>query len=292
MKEIAFLGLGAMGSRMTANLLKAGFSVTVWDRSPERSDALKQAGARVASTPKEAAEGAEVVISMVREDVASKYVWLDGSNGALLGMAPGSVAIESSTLSLEWIRDLAQQCTQRNIEFVDAPVLGSRPQAEAAQLIYLVGGADATVLRIQPLLQAMGGAVHRTGAIGTGAAMKLAANALFGIQVAAVAELLGILEAQGVTSERAAEILATTPLLSPAAKGAATQMLSGKHAPLFPIELVEKDLGYAVRGATGTSSEAPLIAASGEVFSAAISRGMGADNLTGVVQLYRHQWKT
>ena len=145
MSKVAFLGLGAMGSRMAANLLKAGHAVTVWNRSPAAAEALVASGARKASSPMAAAESADFVFAMVCDDDASQNVWLDSTNGALAGMHPGAVAIESSTLTPEWIRELSEHFRAKGISLLDAPVSGSRPQAEAAQLVYLIGG-DAKAL--------------------------------------------------------------------------------------------------------------------------------------------------
>jgi len=139
MSKVAFLDLGAMGSRMAANLLKAGHTVTVWNRSPAAAEALVASGARKASSPKEAAKGADFVFAIVRDDDASQNVWLDSANGALAGMHPGAVAIESSTLTPEWIRELSEHFRAKGISLLDAPVSGSRPQAESAQLVYLIG---------------------------------------------------------------------------------------------------------------------------------------------------------
>ncbi|MGA7317566.1 MAG: NAD(P)-binding domain-containing protein [Silvibacterium sp.] len=108
MSKVGFLGLGAMGSRMAANLLKAGHTVTMWNRSPAAEEALVASVARKASSPKEAADGADFVVAIVRDDEASKNVWLDSTEGALAGMHPGAVAIESSTLTPEWIRELSE----------------------------------------------------------------------------------------------------------------------------------------------------------------------------------------
>jgi hypothetical protein len=125
MSKVAFLGLGAMGSRMAANLLKAGRTVTVWNRSPAAAEALVASGARKASSPKEAAKGADFVFAIVRDDDASQNVWLDSTNGALAGMHPGAVAIESSTLTPEWIRELSEHFSAKGISLLDAPVSGS-----------------------------------------------------------------------------------------------------------------------------------------------------------------------
>jgi 3-hydroxyisobutyrate dehydrogenase-like beta-hydroxyacid dehydrogenase len=138
MTKVTVLGLGAMGSRMAANLLKAGHAVTVWNRSPAKT--LVTAGAQLAASPKAAAQGADFVIAMVRDDDASRDLWLSPETGAFAGLSQGAVAIESSTLTANWARTLGEEAKQRGLTFLEAPVAGSRPQAEAAQLVYFVGG--------------------------------------------------------------------------------------------------------------------------------------------------------
>jgi 3-hydroxyisobutyrate dehydrogenase len=137
---------------------------------------------------------------------------------------------------LGWIKALSAAAAARGVSFLDAPVVGSRPQAEAAQLIFLAGGDPGVVARAEPVLKVMGIAVHHVGPNGAGAAMKLGINALFGIQVAALAELLALLRLRGVSPARAAEIISSTPVASPAAKGAAqsivpSRVLSGVTMP-------------------------------------------------------------
>lgn len=286
MSNIAFLGLGAMGSRMAARLLAAGHDVTVWNRSPERAEDLRTLGAKVAPTPRAAVQGAMFVIAMVRDDDASRSVWLDAQTGALAGMMPGSVAVETSTLSLPWVRELASHCAQQGRAFIDAPVAGSRPQAEQGLLVFMVGGEAHIVASATPILSAMGGAVHHAGPAGAGAIVKLAVNSLFGVQVAAVAELTEMIRRQGFDPARAVEIIAATPVCSPAAKVAAGAMLANAFAPLFPVELVVKDFTYAQQ-AGGGGDQAPMIRAAGQVFQHALDRGFGGDNLTGIVRLYR-----
>lgn len=289
MPDIAFLGLGAMGSRMAARLIGAGFAVTVWNRSPNIARPLADLGARVATTPRAAVQGADIVIAMLRDDEASRMVWLDTETGALGAMARGAIAVECSTLTVSHVRLLATEAARAGIRFLDAPVAGSRPQAEAGQLIFMAGGDVSALDDIRPVLGAMGGAVHYAGASGSGAVLKLAVNALFGIQVAALAELVGLLEAQGVDLARAFEIIGATPVMSPAAKGAASSMLTGAFAPMFPVELVEKDFGY-VRAAGGDA--VPMADAARSVMQAAMAAGYGGDNLTGVVRLYSKGMQT
>jgi len=285
MASIAFLGLGAMGSRMVTHLLGAGHEVTVWNRSPEKTKVLCEAGASVAASPRAAVMTAQFVISMVRDDIASQFVWLDEASGALAALSSTSIAIECSTLSLDWVRRLGALCNDVSCGFIDAPVAGSRPQAEQRKLIFLVGGELWAVGQATPILSAMGGAVHHAGPVGAGAAVKLAVNGLLGVQVAALAELLGMIRQQGYAASRAADIIGATPIASAAARAAAGAMLASDFAPLFPVEMVEKDFGYAL-AAAGPTGQAPMMSAARSVFQKAVDVGFGADNLTGIVRLY------
>jgi 3-hydroxyisobutyrate dehydrogenase len=284
MTRITFLGLGAMGQRMAARLVAAGHTVTVWNRSAQAAQALHEQGATVAATPREAAEGADMVVSMVFDDAASRRVWLDDTDGALRGMNSSALAVESSTLTPAWIGELCTALAARGIAFVDAPVAGSRPQADAGQLIFMAGGDAALVERAKPVLLAMGGALHHVGPVGSGAWLKLAVNALFGTQVAAMAELIALLRGAGVDAERALTALKAMPVTSPAAAGAAASMLAGAFAPQAPVDLIAKDLGYALASA---ARPLPLTQAVAARFAAAHDAGFGGENLTAVAKLYR-----
>lgn len=179
---------------------------------------------------------------------------------------------------------MAKLCKERDIAFLDAPVAGSLPQAEAAQLIYLVGGEQIAFDGVQPILSASGSAVHYAGSAGSGMAIKLAVNALFGIQAAAMGELIGFMQRCGLDGAQALDILTTTPVCSPAAKALASGMMARQFSPLFPIELVEKDLGYLAD--TAQAAKLPMGNAARQVFQQAIAQGYAADNITGVAQLY------
>jgi 3-hydroxyisobutyrate dehydrogenase len=263
--------MGAMGSRMADRLEGAGHAVTRWNRS----------GAKL--TPRQAVVDADMVMAMVRDDAASAHVWL-GADGALAGMKPGALAVESSTLSIGAVKALAEAMQTAGRDFIDAPVLGSRPQAEAGQLIHLIGGDADLVGKATPVLAAMSASQLHVGPVGAGAALKLIANALFGIQVAAVGELLGRMPHFGLDPSAAIDLLGQTPLLSPAAKGVAGLMLAGAHDPLFPVELVAKDFAYAIGDAADMM---PLAQATLSVFERALDRGLGTRNLTVIAQHYR-----
>ncbi|MGY2374374.1 NAD(P)-dependent oxidoreductase [Pseudomonas sp. SDO524_S393] len=285
MATIAVLGLGAMGSRMALNLLRAGHAVTVWNRSAKAAEELVAAGARQATTPREAASGASIVLSMVRDDAASRDVWLSPEHGAAAGMAPDSIAIESSTVSHEWILALGKALQVKGLALIDAPVSGSRPQAEAAQLVFLVGGAPAVVEAARTVLLAMGTSLHHVGPLGAGALVKLATNALLGVQVTTLAELFGMLGKQGVDLTKAFDAVAATSVSSVASQRSAASMAAGNFAPQFPVTLIEKDFGYVV-SAAGGAQLAPTIEASRQVFGTAIEQGLGDLNMTGVVRLF------
>ncbi|WP_412070375.1 NAD(P)-dependent oxidoreductase [Rubrivirga sp. IMCC43871] len=281
--QIAFLGLGAMGARMAAHLDPA--ALTVWNRSPGPTEPFRQRGATVAATPRDAAAGADLVIAMVTDDAASRAVWT-GADGALAGLAPDAVAVESSTLTPGWVRELAGLVAERGARFLDAPVSGSRPQADAASLVYLVGGEADALAVARPAFDAMGGAVHHVGPVGHGALVKLAVNALMGVQVAAAAELLAALAAAGVDRATAAEVIGATPAAAPVVATAMRLMTEGQDAPLFPIDLLEKDLRYALGMATESGTDAPAVATARATFARAQAAGLGDRNMTAVARLY------
>lgn len=285
MAKVTMLGLGAMGSRMAAAIMKAGHDVTVWNRNTERAKALISAGAKTAPTPRRAVAAADFAISMLRDDDASREVWLDKADGALAGLPKGAVAIESSTLSMNYSRELAESCEVQSIAFLEAPVSGSLPQVEASQLVYFVGGTAEVLATASPILKIMGAVVNHVGEAGSGAAVKLAVNALLSVQIATLAELIGMLREQGLEINKAVEAITSTAACGPAIKGAAQLMLSGNLTPMFPIDLVQKDLTYLGRLVDGTRS--PLADAARKVFAEAIEKGFGSKNITAVASLYR-----
>lgn len=272
---------------MAANLIDAGHELTVWNRTAERSGPLADKGAIVAESPRAAAERAEIVMSMLRDDAASRQTWCDPQSGALAGMNEGGLAIESSTLTVGWIKDLAGRCAAGGVRFADAPVSGSLPQAEAAKLVYLVGADDEAFAAARPFLEAMGTPVHHCGPIGAGTAIKLAINMLLGVQVAAMAEALGVVEHAGLDTARSAEIIGSTAVTSPAMKVAADMMLKGKFPRLFPVGLMDKDLGNIANAAAETESWIPLSTAARAVYQQAIDQGLEEETFQSVFKLFR-----
>ncbi|MEM8934162.1 MAG: NAD(P)-dependent oxidoreductase [Acidobacteriota bacterium] len=286
MSQISFLGLGAMGSRMARHLLHAGHDVVVYNRTLERTTSLATGGARVADTPRDAADGADIVLSMVRDDEASRALWLDQDVGAIHGLGAGSLAIEASTSTPAWINSLDARVADRGAILLDAPVVGSRPQADAGSLIVLVGGPTAAFERARTVLEAFAGTIHHVGPSGHGATLKLAVNALFGMQVAALAETVGWIRAVGLDEARAIDLLAQMPITSPALRAVGQGIVARRFAPHFPIELVEKDFRYVLDTARSAAAELPSATAAHATFERAVDAGHGGDNIHGVAQLF------
>lgn len=284
MTSIAVLGLGAMGSRMAARLLASGHALTVWNRTPAAAEALVTAGARLAETPRAAAQEADVVLSMLRDDDVSRQVWLDPENGALAGMTQGALAIESSTLTPDWVRELGETTAAQGISLLEAPVAGSRPAAESGQLVFLVGGEASVLESARPVLEILGSAIHPVGPLGCGALAKLATNTLLGVHVAALAEVIGLLETGGTDVDAALKAISATPVWAPVDHYLSATMIAGNFAPQFPITLLDKDFGYAI-GVAGGADRAPLAQAVKQRLQQAIAAGMGDLNMTALARL-------
>lgn len=286
MKAVAVLGTGAMGSRMVKRLIKAGYETVVYNRTAERAQALAGDGAVVARSPRDAAARADVVIGMVTDDTASRALWLDEPHGAAAGLRRNALAIESSTLSPAWIRELGANLGARGTRFLDAPVVGSRPQADGGALIYLVGGAEDHVAAARELLAAMGATVHHVGPTGSGAVLKLAVNALFGCQAAVLAEVLGVLRRAGMNVKETVKVLSTLPVTSVSMHGVGAQIADHTFTPLFPVSLVEKDFHYVLDLARSLDARAPNCQVVHDLFASAKDKGYGGDNISGIARLF------
>ena len=284
--RIAILGLGTMGAGMAGNLLKAEFPLTVYNRTKAKAEALIARGARFASTPAEAAKGAAVIISMLADDAASREVWV-GENGALDAVEEGVILIESSTVSPAWVAELAALAMQRGAELLDAPVTGSRMQAEAGQLSFLVGGRDTVLETATPVLKAMSKEVVHLGPVGSGAKMKLINNFLCGVQVASLAEGLAWIERSGLDEEKALSILKAGAPGSPLLGAISARMVSHNYTVNFLLKLMAKDLLYAQTEAARCDVDLKTAEVARSLFEAAIAKGFGDEDMASVVEPLR-----
>jgi len=286
-RNVALLGLGIMGGGMARQLLEAGFHVTVWNRSKDKAASLASAGAYVAETPADAVAQADVAIGMLSSDDASRAVWLDG--GALTAMRPGSILIEASTLTIDWVRELAAAAKGRGIGFLDAPVTGSKVQAASGQLRFLVGGAASDVETAQPVLAAMGTETIHLGDTGSGALLKLVNNFLCGVQIASLAEAVAMIERSGLDVDRAVGLLASGAPGSPLLGAVAGRMLQRAYDPQFLIPLMAKDLSYAQAAFDAQGIDLASAAAARARFEAAAAAGRANEDIAAVVEPLRPQ---
>jgi 3-hydroxyisobutyrate dehydrogenase len=284
--HIAFLGLGIMGSGMARRLLNGGFALTVFNRNPEKSAPLAAAGAQVARSPGEAAAQAVVIISMVADDSAARSLWL-GEGGALASVMPGAVCIECSTVTVPWVQELAAAAAARQCAFLDAPVTGSKNQAAAGELNFLVGGEPAILEQARPVFAAMGKNILSVGPVGSGARLKLINNFVCGVQIAALAEAVAMIERSGLDRVKAMEVLAQGAPGSPLVKAVSTRMTAADFTPNFLLRLMAKDLGYAIEEAARVSVDLQTGAAALELFKRASAAGYGDQDIAAVVRPFR-----
>jgi len=284
--HVAFLGLGLMGGGMARRLLGAGFPLSVYNRDAAKAAPLGAAGATVAASPREAAGGADVIISMVADDHASRSLWL-GADGALAGAAPGAICIESSTVTVGWVRELAAAATAKECEVLDAPVTGSRVQAAAGELSFLVGGSVATLDRVRPVLAVMSKTVIPFGPLGSGALIKLVNNFVCGVQVAALAEAIAMIERGGLDRAKALNILTHGASGSPLVKAVAARMTTPDYTPHFFLRLMAKDLTYAREEAGQQALDLTTAAAALALFEKGIATGHGEQDIAAVVEPLR-----
>ena len=275
-----------MGSGMARRLLSEGFQVAVYNRSREKAQTLAAAGATVAASPRDAAAKAHVVISMVADDAASRAVWL-GEHGAIAGAVPGTVLIESSTLTTGWVRELAAAAAQQKCKFLDAPVTGTKPHAASGELLFLVGGSAEALEAARPVLSALSRDIVHLGPTGCGAIMKLVNNFLCGVQAASFAEAMALAGASGLDREQAAKILCNGAPGSPLIKTIWGRAAGGDLTPNFILRLMAKDLRYSMEAAKQFGLALKTAAPALELFEGAIKSGYGDKDLAAVIDAQR-----
>ncbi len=272
---IAFLGLGAMGARMAANLKAAGYALRVYNRDRARSRPLVDKGAQACDTPAAAVQGASYVVSMVADDVATRAVML-GTDGAVAAATAGTIIIDSSTNTPAMAREVAQAAAVRRVQYLDAPVSGSLAQAQGKELVFMVGGDKVAFERAQPVLAAMGRMAKYMGASGTGATIKLINNMLSGAATAATAEAVMIAEAAGLDRAATLEVLGEGAAGSRLMKTRMPKMFNRDFAPQFQLQLMEKDLRYFQMLAQELDRPVPFAALVRSQFLAARRAELGA----------------
>jgi 3-hydroxyisobutyrate dehydrogenase len=284
--HIAFLGLGIMGSGMARRLLVNGFPLAVFNRNAEKTRPFAIDGAQVAASPRDAAEHADFIISMVADDNASRSLWL-GENGALSSARPGTICIECSTVTVNWARELSIAAAKKDCPSLDAPVTGSKMQAASGELNFLVGGESAALEKARPVLAAMSRYIVHLGPAGSGALIKLINNFVCGVQVASLAEALAMIERSGLDRARSLEVLTAGAPGSPLFKTVSARMTTPDFTPNFLLWLMAKDLGYAIQEGGKLSVELATCAAALADFQRAIAAGHGDKDMSAIVEPFR-----
>lgn len=282
--KIAFLGLGIMGSRMAERLIRAGFELTVWNRTPGKAEALKKLGATEAASPKEAAAAADAAITMLADPASVEEVVF--KKGLLEGLTKGSLYIDMTTVSPETSRKLGAACAEREIAFLDAPVTGSKPAAAAGELLLMVGGDPSTLERARPVLQPMSKKIVHMGPIGQGSMMKLVNNLSMAGAMAALSEGFTLGKRGGLSGEAILEVLTSGALVSPLLRLKGEAILKGNFEPLFSLKHMAKDVHLAVEESQRERLDAPLSRLLDGLFQEAQRRNLGEEDYAALIKVF------
>jgi 3-hydroxyisobutyrate dehydrogenase len=291
MARVAVVGLGNMGLGMAARLLAGGHQLSVYNRTAARAEALVRQGARLSDTPKDACEGVDAVISMVADDNASQAVWLERDGILAANLHKNAFAIECSTLSHDWVMQLATRATALGLRYIDAPVTGLPDAAATGSLTLLVGANVDDLSAVQGLLGALSERIVRFGPIGAGTAYKLIINMIGAVQIASAAEGLALAERAGLNIAAVADAIATSQAASPQVIRNIRRMAADDHEQniVFTSALRLKDVEYGLRFARATGIGSPFGALAGRIYRRLCELGHDRVNESKVIDVCRAQ---
>lgn len=291
MKKIGFIGLGIMGKPMADNLLKAGYTLTVYDIVSERMNDAVKAGAKAASSNKEVAENSEIIITMLPNSPEVKEVVL-GKNGVLEGARPNTILIDMSSIAPLASKEVSAKAKEKGVIMLDAPVSGGEPKAIEGTLAIMVGGPQKTFDEVKDILSIMGASVTRVGEIGSGNTTKLANQIIVALNIAAMSEAMVLAAKAGVDPEKVFQAIRGGLAGSTVLDAKMPLVLKGNFKPGFRIELHIKDLANALDTAQEIGVPVPLSSAVMEVMQALKVDGKGSDDHGGIIQFYEKLAKT
>jgi 3-hydroxyisobutyrate dehydrogenase-like beta-hydroxyacid dehydrogenase len=268
--RVAFLGLGIMGRPMASNLVKAGHELTVWNRTPGKD----VEGARSAASAAEAAAGAEVIWMCVSDTKAVENL-LFGPQGVEQSLTQGMVLVDSSTISPSATRKFADRVRAKGVDYVDAPMTGSKAAAESGTLIFMVGGEEAAIEKLKPLFAAMGKLFFRMGDSGKGQAAKLAMNLQIALIYEGFAEALTLATKLGVNAETLLPVVQASMVRSGVVEYKAPFVLKRDFTPNFPLRLMHKDIHLALEAAKEVRAKLPGLETVEEIYEMATEDGHG-----------------
>lgn len=283
---VGLIGLGLMGKPMGHNLLKAGFPLVVWNRTKDRADDLIQEGAKFASSPRETAAQVDVLITIVSDPPAVEQV-LWGENGAIDGLRRGALYIDSSTVAPELARRAGRACSERGVDYLDAPVTGGTWGAEKGELVFMIGGTAEALDRAKPVLEAVGKRFFLLGPNGAGQTVKLAMNLILALEVEALAEGLALVRKAGVAGERLVDVMQSSMARAPVLDVKAPLMLKNAYPPSFPLRLMHKDMRLALELAKQEGVPLPAGAAAYATYSAVKDAAKEDIDYAGVARFWK-----
>ena len=277
-RGVAVLGAGIMGSAMTRNLVVAGFDTVVWDRSPQATGPLADAGARVAASAPDAVRDARIVITMLPTAEVVESVIFDG--GTADAFADGCVWAQMGTIGVEGTLSIGERLALKrpDVMFVDAPVSGSKGPAEQGQLLILASGPAAAADALRPVFDVLGRKTVWLGQAGHGSQVKLVVNAYMSILIEGVAETMELADRLGIGHQQVAEAIEGGPLDAPIADAKLHKMDRQDYAAEFPLEWALKDVDLAISAANGDTP--PLLGALSRQWHAAVSAGYGRQDIS------------
>lgn len=284
--KIGFIGLGLMGGPMAKNIYKAGFPLTVYNRSPLRlKDFKKLKGVNIAKSPKEVAENSDIIITMVTAPKDVKEVIL-GQDGVIKGIRKGSVVVDMSTIGPSAAREIAEALGKKGISFLDAPVTGSTERAQAGTLTILVGGERAIFNKVKPVFEAMGKAVFYIGPQGDGQAIKLVNNMMAAISLTALAEGMLLADALKLPRKKIMEFLSEVPAVSYNMKVKMGNMVKNTHPVAFSMANMRKDLRLALdEGAKKNSKKFPTLTKTESLLKQGMDKGLSEKDYSAVLEV-------
>jgi 3-hydroxyisobutyrate dehydrogenase len=284
-ERVGFIGLGIMGSRQAASLRRAGFELTVHNRTRERAEAwAAEHGGDVADTPREVGERSDVVVTMVVDGPQVEAMLL-GADGAAAGAAPGTLFIDMSTIGPAEGRRIGDALAGMGHHFVDAPVTGSAPKAEDGTLTIMAGGSDEDMARAMPLLEAMGELIVHVGPVGTGQQVKVLSNAVSAVNCATLAQALVVGRRADVDLEALLKVMAGGSANSTMLQLKGRPMLEHDFTPLFKLDHMLKDVRLCLEEARAAGAAFPAAALAGELYAAGAGRGLGEQDFAAVLRV-------
>ncbi len=282
-KTIAYLGLGTMGSGMASNLLKAGYKLSVWNRSGEKCAPFARKGARVADTPADALRDAELVVYSLSNDQAVEEV-VFGTKGILTGINAGQIAMDMSTVLPATSLREQKAYSKRGADFLDAPVFGSKRESADAKLWIMAAGKRDAFEKVKPVLQHLGQTIHYFGKNGNAAAMKLVGNLIVALEMEALAEGLVLAQKAGLDLNTVMEVVKVADFRSPLLVSNGQNVLKRDFSTSFALKLMLKDAGLIEKFAGSLQSPIPALGVVQKNLESAVALGFGKENASAVIK--------